>query len=75
MDDKLLAKRLVLSWARYTIALSGVEQQVLNELALEPAAHQEARSLIHERLGTFDQVREVALRMALAEFQTSLEHL
>jgi hypothetical protein len=62
------------AWARYTIALATVEQDVLKDLQSEPAARQQVQALFQTTLSTDAQRREIALRMALAELQVLIEH-
>ena len=69
-----LTKEFLKAWAHYTLALSIVEQDVLKDLANEPAAHQQVQAILQTTLSTEYQRREIALRMALAELQVRIEH-
>jgi len=74
MSEKTPGARFVEAWARYSLELSAAQSAVNEHLSKEPAVFQEAQAIIQTTLATFAQRREVALRMALAEFQLYLEH-
>jgi hypothetical protein len=69
MDDRELVKEFVKKWARYATILSGLEISVLSELGGELAAHTQAKMIFGTMMTSEADCRDVALRLALAEFQ------
>jgi len=72
MDDRELVKEFVKKWARYATVLSGIEFSVLNDLVEETAAHTQAKMIFATMLTAESDCREVALRLALADFQATV---
>lgn len=70
-----LVKNLVKSWIRFDIELQAVETKLLNELASDSAAFQRAQFLYTNVLGNDERRREIALRLAIAEFQETLAQM
>lgn len=66
MSDAELAKEFVKRWARLTDYLYTCQAGLLNELAAEPGARQQAQVLLSERLGSTEERRAIALQLALA---------
>jgi len=75
MEQRELIKNFVKSWVRYDLDIQSVEGQVKNELSKEGAAHQMAGWLYEQVLSQPDRRREIALRLALAEFQETLAQM
>jgi hypothetical protein len=73
MDDTQRAAIFLKAWARYTLALASAVQPTLRDLSNEPAAFQQVQILNQTQLATDVQRREVALQMALVEFQNLIE--
>lgn len=73
MDERELVKEFVKKWARYTTTLSGIERVVLEELTPEPMARTQAQMILGTMLTGDQDCREVALRLALAEFQVMVK--
>ena len=73
MDDPERVRLFVTAWARYTIALAGVEKAVLQELQSEPIAREQAHMIIATELGTDEARRTIAFRLALAEHQVHFQ--
>lgn len=74
MSDSETGKRFLMNWARYTMALASGAHEATRGLADDAAAMQQLQAILQTTLATDAQRREVALRMALAEFQVWLEH-
>jgi hypothetical protein len=73
MEDLELLKEFMKKWARYTTVLANLELRVLDELNKEPMARTQAQMIFSTILTSEQDCREVALRLALAEFQVMLK--
>jgi hypothetical protein len=70
-----LTKDFLKSWARHTLDLATAQAPARNELTSEAAAMQQLQQIAQNELSTDAKRREIALRLALAEYQVSYEHL
>lgn len=75
MQARNLTKDFLIAWARRTMELNGAVASATNELSKEPAVLQQLQSIQQNELATDAKRREVALRLALAEYQVNYEHL
>ena len=76
MDPDRFVKDFVKSWARHILDLSAVKTMAQNDAKNEGAVHQQIGYLYEGSgpLATPVGIREVAFRLALAEYQVSVEH-
>jgi hypothetical protein len=72
--ESTLDKEFVKSWARHIIELGRVQEAALNELGKEPAARQQVEFLYRDLLSNDQGRRDVALRLAIAEYQEAYGH-
>ena len=75
MQGRNLTKDFLLSWARHSINISAAISSAKNELSKEATALQQLQEIERSDLSTQAKIREIALRLALAEYQVSYEHL
>jgi hypothetical protein len=73
MDDRELCKEFLKKWARYANILSGMEMTVLGELVGETGAHTQAKMIFATMMTAEADCRDVALRLALADFQVMVK--
>jgi hypothetical protein len=73
MDDLELLKEFMKKWARYTTILANLELKVLDELNGEPMARTQAQMIFSTMMPSDQDCREVALRLALVDFQLMLK--
>jgi hypothetical protein len=69
-----LTKDFLLSWAQLSIKSPSALSSAKNELSKEAAALQQLEEIERTELSTQAKIREIAFRLALAEYQISLEH-
>lgn len=76
MEPDPLVKGFVKSWARHILDLTSVKQLAQNDVRNEAAVHQQIEWLYAGSgpLATPVGIREVAFRLALAEYQVSYGH-
>jgi len=70
-----LTKDFFLSWARQSLRLSSALASAKNELSNEGAALQQLQEIERTELATPAKVRELALRLALAEYHVNYHEL
>lgn len=69
-----LTKDFLMTWARRSMRLSSALNSAKNELTKEGAAQQQLQEIERNELSNPVKIREMALRLALAEYQVAYEH-